>query len=106
MSIINITDKEFETEVMQSNVPVLVDFWAEWCGPCKRIAPILEEIAQEKKDQIKIAKIDIDSNNEISYKYGVKGIPTLMFFKNQTLIDTKVGASSKESINEWINSLV
>ena len=101
-----ITDESFEKDVIQSEKPTVVDFWAEWCGPCKIIAPILEEIAQEKKDQIKIAKIDIDANNEISYKYGVKGIPTLMFFKNQTLIDTKVGASSKESINEWINSLV
>ena len=106
MTIQHITDEDFEEKVINSDIPVLVDFWAEWCGPCKIIGPILEEISEEKRDQIVITKINIDQNNIIASKYGVRGIPTLMLFKNNTLLDTKVGASSKSSINEWIDSLV
>ena len=102
MSIINITDKEFETEVMQSNVPVLVDFWAEWCGPCKQIGPMLEEIASENESMIKILKLNIDENPKTPQKYGVRGIPTLMLFKNGNLIDSKVGSLPKTSLEAWL----
>ena len=101
-----ISDSEFENKVISSNIPVLVDFWAEWCGPCKIIGPILEEISEEQKDRIIIAKINIDENQETPNKYGIRGIPTLMLFKDGSLLDTKVGSSSKSSINEWINSLI
>jgi len=102
----NISDATFEIEVIKSSNPVLVDFWAEWCAPCKQIGPILEEISEEKKDQISVVKIDIDNNPEIPSKYGVRGIPTLMIFKDGQLIDTKVGSIPKNSIIEWINSIV
>ena len=84
----------------------MVDFWAEWCGPCKIIGPILEELSEEKRDQIIIAKMNVDENKVIPSKYGIRGIPTLMIFKNNSLLDTKVGASSKSSINEWIDSVI
>tara|TARA_B110000014_G_C19622934_1_gene329222 strand:- start:120 stop:440 length:321 start_codon:yes stop_codon:yes gene_type:complete len=106
MPSMKISDSEFENKVISSNIPVLVDFWAEWCGPCKIIGPILEEISEEQKDRIIIAKINIDENQETPNKYGIRGIPTLMLFKDGSLLDTKVGSSSKSSINEWINSLI
>ena len=98
------TDENFETEVLKSDKPALVDFWAEWCGPCKQIGPILEEISDEKKDVINIYKINIDNNPEIPQKYGVRGIPTLMFFYDGKLVDTKVGSLPKSSLNEWIEN--
>ena len=97
----NFTKDNFETEVLKSEKPVLVDFWAEWCGPCKIVGPILEEISEEKKNMIVIAKINIDENQETPSKYGIRGIPTLMLFKDGNLLDTKVGSSSKSSINEF-----
>jgi len=104
MATLQTSDSNFENDVIGSNLPALVDFWAEWCGPCKQIGPILEEISDEKRDVIKIYKINIDNNPEIPQKYGVRGIPTLMFFNDGKLVDTKVGSLSKSSLNEWIES--
>ena len=97
-------DSSFDKDVLASNLPTLVDFWAEWCGPCKQIGPILEEISEDKINLIKIVKINIDKNPNTPQKYGVRGIPTLMFFNNGNLIDTKVGSLPKSSLNEWIDS--
>ena len=104
MTTLQTSDSNFENDVIGSNLPVLVDFWAEWCGPCKQIGPILEEISDEKKDLIHVYKINIDNNPAIPQKYGVRGIPTLMFFNNGKLIDTKVGSLSKSLLNEWIEN--
>ena len=104
MTTLQTSDSNFENDVIGSNLPTLVDFWAEWCGPCKQIGPILEAISDEKKGIINIYKINIDNNPEIPQKYGVRGIPTLMFFNNGKLVDTKVGSLSKSSLNEWIES--
>ena len=106
MTIQHVSDKTFQAEVIKSEKPTLVDFWAEWCGPCKQIAPILEEISKEKINKLNIAKINIDENHEIPAKYLVRGIPTLMFFKDGELVDTKVGSIPKSSIIEWIDSLI
>jgi thioredoxin 1 len=99
-------DSSFDKDVLASNLPTLVDFWAEWCGPCKQIGPILEEISEDKINLIKIVKINIDKNPNTPQKYGVRGIPTLMFFNNGNLIDTKVGSLPKSTLNEWINSIL
>ena len=104
MSTFETTDNNFENDVLKSSTPVIVDFWAEWCGPCKQISPFLEEIAIEKKDLIKIYKLNIDDNPETPQKYGVQGIPTIMLFKDGRLIDQKVGSLPKSIINEWIES--
>ena len=104
MATLQTSDSNFENDVIESNLPALVDFWAEWCGPCKQIGPILEEISDEKKDVIHIYKINIDTNPEVPQKYGVRGIPTLMFFNDGKLVDTKVGSLSKSSLNEWIEN--
>ena len=98
------TDNSFNQDITSSDIPVVVDFWAEWCGPCKQIGPILEEISNEKQDTLNILKLNIDENPDIPQKYGVRGIPTLMFFKNGNLIDTKVGSLPKSALIEWINS--
>ena len=104
MATLQTSDSNFENDVIGSNLPALVDFWAEWCGPCKQIGPLLEEISDEKKDVIKIYKINIDNNPEVPQKYGIRGIPTLMFFNDGKLVDTKVGSLSKSSLNEWIEN--
>ncbi len=102
--IIYTTDSAFESDVLNSDIPVLVDFWAEWCGPCKMIAPILDEIADEYEGKISVAKVNIDENSEVPQKYGIRGIPTLIFFKNGNIEDTKVGAVSKSQVAAFIDS--
>lgn len=103
-NIVHISDAEFEKEVLQSDKPVLVDYWAEWCGPCKMIAPILEELSADYADKVKIAKLNIDENPDTPPKYGIRGIPTLMLFKNGNVEATKVGALSKSQLTAFIDS--
>jgi thioredoxin 1 len=102
MAIIATSDSSFEADVLKSSVPVVVDFWAEWCGPCKMIAPILEELAADKGEQVIVAKVNIDDNPMTPTKYGVRGIPTLMLFKNGEVAATKVGAMPKTKLYEWV----
>ena len=99
-----VTDATFEAEVLQSEQPVLVDYWAEWCGPCKMISPILDEIATEYAGKLKVAKVNIDDNQGTPAKYGIRGIPTLMLFKNGNIEATKVGALSKSQLAAFIDS--
>ncbi|MHB1099516.1 MAG: thioredoxin TrxA [Burkholderiales bacterium] len=99
-----VTDDTFEEEVLQSQVPVLVDYWAEWCGPCKMIAPILDEVSQEYAGRLKVAKLNIDENQATPPKYGIRGIPTLMIFKNGEVAATKVGALAKSQLAAFIDS--
>jgi thioredoxin 1 len=101
-----VSDDSFELEVLQSTMPVLVDYWADWCGPCKMIAPILDEVAQEYAGRIKVAKLNIDENQQTPPKYGIRGIPTLMIFKNGNVEATKVGALSKSQLTAFIDSNV
>ena len=101
-----VTDDTFENDVLKADGPVLVDFWAEWCGPCKQIGPALEEIANEKAGELTIAKVNIDENPMAPSKYGVRGIPTLLIFKNGEEVSRKVGAMAKSKIEEWINEAV
>jgi len=103
-SIIHVTDSSFEQDVLKSTTPVLLDFWAEWCGPCKMIAPILDEIATEYASRIKVCKMDIDANQQTPPKYGIRGIPTLMLFKNGSVEATKVGALSKSQLATFLES--
>jgi len=105
-SVVHVTESNFEEEVVNSNVPVLVDFWAEWCGPCKMIAPILDEIAKEYGEKLKICKIDVDSNPEIAPKFGIRGIPTLIMFKDGNAESTKVGAVSKSQLVEFVDEIM
>tara|TARA_Y100000816_G_scaffold112525_1_gene78726 strand:+ start:187 stop:507 length:321 start_codon:yes stop_codon:yes gene_type:complete len=97
-----ITDESFDSDVIKSNKPTVVDFWAEWCGPCKQIGPVLEEISEEMKDQVVIAKHNIDQEPNTPTKYGIKGIPTMLLFKGGELKATKVGATTKSNIVSWI----
>ena len=97
-----VTDKTFEADVLKSETPVLVDFWAEWCGPCKMIGPILEQVADEMKGQITIAKINIDENPMAPTKYGIRSIPTMIMFKGGEPVATKVGAAPKAALTDWI----
>ena len=101
-----ISDESFESEVLKSKVPVLVDFWAEWCGPCKQIGPTLEEIATEMDGEISVTKINVDENPETPTKLGVRGIPTLMIFKDGEVAATKVGALPKGKLVEWIKESI
>ena len=101
--IVEVSDDSFEEEVLNAEEPVLIDYWAEWCGPCKMITPILSEVAEEYGDKIKIAKLNIDDNPETPPKYGIRGIPTLMLFKNGNVEATKVGAVSKSQLTEFID---
>ncbi|MBO42406.1 MAG: thiol reductase thioredoxin [Rhodospirillaceae bacterium] len=101
-----VSDDEFEANVLKAAGPVLVDFWAEWCGPCKMIAPVLEEIAADMGDKVTVAKINIDDNPNTPSKYGVRGIPTLMIFKDGEVASTKVGALPKSQIIQWVESVL
>ena len=101
--ITNVSDTSFEDEVLKADAPVLVDYWAEWCGPCKMIAPVLEEIAREYAGRIKVAKLNIDENTQTPRKYGIRGIPTLMLFKNGNVEATKVGAVSKSQLAAFLD---
>ena len=100
--IVHISDESFEEEVLQSERPVLIDYWAEWCGPCKMIAPVLDEIATEYSDRLKVVKLNIDDNPQTPPKYGIRGIPTLMVFKNGQVEGTKVGAVSKAQLTAFL----
>ena len=106
MTMTHVSDDKFDDDVLKSEQPVLVDFWAEWCGPCKQIAPALEEIAEEMSDKLIVAKVNIDDNPGTPTKYGVRGIPTLMLFKNGQVAGTKVGALPKSKLVEWVESLL
>lgn len=103
-NIVHVTDASFESDVLGSDLPVLVDFWAEWCGPCKMIAPVLAEIATEYEGKIKVCKMDVDANTETAPKFGIRGIPTLMIFKGGNAEATKVGALSKAQLAEFVES--
>ena len=98
-----VTDDTFDPEVLKSETPVLVDYWAEWCGPCKSIAPILDEVAKEYEGRLKIAKINVDENQQVPAKFGIRGIPTLMLFKDGQLAATKVGALSKAQLTAFLD---
>ena len=100
----HVTDANFDAEVLQSATPVLVDYWAEWCGPCKMIAPVLDEVANEYGDKLKVVKLNIDENQSTPPKYGIRGIPTLMLFKNGNIEATKVGALSKSQLTAFIDT--
>ena len=102
----NISDNEFESEVLNSSSPVMVDFWAEWCGPCKTMSPLVDELANELDGKLKIAKVNIDENPDAPTKFGVRGIPTFMIFKNGQVVDTRVGGMSKTELSEWINGSI
>ncbi|WP_108662067.1 thioredoxin [Acuticoccus kandeliae] len=106
MSPSTVTDASFNDDVINSAEPVVVDFWAEWCGPCKMIAPALEEIANEMEGKVKIAKLNVDENQSVAMKYGVRSIPTLIMFKNGEPTSTQVGAAPKGKLVDWINSSI
>ena len=101
--IVHVSDSSFDEEVLGSDVPVLVDFWAEWCGPCKMIAPVLEEVSREYDGRLKICKVDVDQNAETPQKFGIRGIPTLILFKGGNAEATKVGAMSRTQLVEFID---
>ena len=103
MSLLHSTDKNFESDVMQSDIPVLVDFWAEWCGPCKMIGPILEELSQELEDKIKIVKVDVDANGQTAIKFSIRSIPTLIIISEGEVKAQHIGAASKAQLIEFIN---
>ena len=102
MATVNVTDDNFDTEVLKSSKPILVDFWAEWCGPCKMIGPVLEELSDEMSAQVTISKHNIDNETNTPTKYGVRGIPTMLLFKDGELKATKVGATTKSDLKPWI----
>lgn len=100
------TDENFESEVLKSDKPVLVDFWAQWCGPCKQLAPVLDQLAGELGEQVSIGKVNIEDSPEVPTKYGIRGVPTMILFKNGEPVATKVGAVAKPALKEWIDSEV
>jgi thioredoxin 1 len=106
MTTTKVTDSSFEADVLKAEGPVLVDFWAEWCGPCKQIAPALDDIAKDMAGKIKVAKVNVDENPSTPTKYGVRGIPTLMVFKGGQVAATKIGAVPKQKLVEWVQSVL
>ncbi|MEM5581517.1 MULTISPECIES: thioredoxin [unclassified Roseibium] len=106
MATTQVTDASFESEVLESDAPVVVDFWAEWCGPCKMIAPALEEISEEMGSKVKITKLNIDENQDMAMKYGVRSIPMLILFKGGEPMATQIGAAPKGKLSDWIKSAI
>ena len=104
--VLPVTDDQFENEVLQADGPVLVDFWAEWCGPCKSLMPLVEEMANEMGDKVKVVKVNIDESPNTPSKYGVRGIPTLMLFRDGQVTETKVGGMSKSDLTNWVESVL
>lgn len=104
MSIKQVSNDSFDSDVLKANAPVLVDYWAEWCGPCKLIAPILDEVSRDYADKLQVAKVNVDENQEIATKYGIRGIPTLMLFRNGAVVATKVGALSKSQLTAFLDN--
>ena len=100
----HISDTSFEADVLKADKPVLVDYWAEWCGPCKMIAPILDEVSRDYDGRVQVAKLNVDDNQEVAAKYGIRGIPTLMLFKQGEVVATKVGALSKSQLTQFLDS--
>ena len=105
-AIKNCNENDFDNEVLKSNLPVIVDFWAEWCGPCKMLTPILEELSNEMKNEINVVKVNLDENQDLAMKYSIRSIPTLLLFKEGDLIDTKVGLLPKNEIVTWFKSKI
>lgn len=103
---LEITDKDFQEKVLESDKPVMVDFWAAWCGPCRMVAPIVDELSNEYADKAVIAKVDVDQNQEFAAKYGVRNIPTVLFFKNGEMVNRQVGVAQKETYKETIDNLL
>ena len=105
-AIKNCNENDFENEVLKSSLPVIVDFWAEWCGPCKMLTPILEELSNEMKNEINVVKVNLDDNQDLAMKYSIRSIPTLLLFKDGNLVDTKVGLFPKSEIVTWFKSKI
>tara|TARA_Y100000022_G_scaffold66375_1_gene57029 strand:+ start:379 stop:702 length:324 start_codon:yes stop_codon:yes gene_type:complete len=102
----NLSLDNFDNEISSSNIPVLVDFWAEWCGPCKSLGPILEEISKDLRDKLQVVKVNLDENQDLAMKYSIRSIPTLLLFKEGELVDTKVGLLPKSELVEWLDSKI
>ena len=102
----NCNENDFENQVLKSNLPVIVDFWAEWCGPCKMLTPILEELSNEMKNEINVVKVNLDENQDLAMKYSIRSIPSLLLFKEGNLVDTKVGLLPKSEIVSWFKSKI